>query len=234
MKHRLMTVALALALVVALSACSPQESELPDLTATGQDVTYPDAEDGQPPDAYAKRTMADAELAKKLTLAIDETQQIALPFAYEEISYSTDDPLIATISKDGHISGKSGGQIMVHAKADGLWFHFLVTVEGAADTENIFTPYAGFDLAAPDLLTIEEELELYSRLAGMETRSGLNAEENIRYTDVFVAGENLSPCEVKYKLLTTIDYLQMGGYSALDVLVEADAEGNLNITYYAV
>lgn len=218
------------ALCAALAACStpgaaPNETD----ELLGQAYT----EVSPPLDAYMKRTLADTELSKKPTLSVDESYQLSFPFEYEQTSYSSDDPMIVAVSSDGLIVGKSGGIAMVHAVIDGLWFHFPVTVTGTANLQNPLNPYEGYAIGHMNPETVEKDIELYATQIGFTLRSGLAKDENLRYTDEFPSDMKLSACEVKYKLLTTVDYLQTKGYTDLDLVISMDESGNVACDFYA-
>lgn len=220
------------AMCVALAACSsPAAAPTPSGTVDPLAQVYVD--EGQELTSYMKRMMADTELAKKPALAVDESYQLSFPFEYEEISYSSDDPLIAAVSSEGLIVGKSGGITMVHAVVDGLWFHFPVTVTGTANLEDTLDPYQGYRPSSLDPGLIEQDIELYATRIGFTIRSGLEKEDNLQYTDKFSSDMKLSACEVKYKLLTTVDYLQTNGFTSLDLVTSADESGETVFQFYA-
>lgn len=218
------------ALCATLTACSTQGA-VP--TETEAPLAQGYTEESPALDAYMKRTLADTELIKKPALAVDESYQLSFPFEYEQASYSSDDPMIAAVSSDGLIVGKSGGIAMVHAVIDGLWFHFPVTVTGTTDLQNPLNPYEGYTIGHMNPQTVEKDIELYATQIGFTLRSGLIADENLRYTDEFPSDMKLSACEVKYKLLTTVDYLQTKGYTGLDLVVSMDESGNVTCDFYA-
>lgn len=174
--------------------------------------------------SYMKRLLADTSIAKRLTLSAEETYQIEIPFDYESASYTSDAPLIAAVSSDGMICGKSGGMTLVHIVADDFRYHMMVTVDAPLNTENTAAPYTGFYPAAFDIDVVEKGIELYASQCGMVIRSGLETADNLQYTDTFTAADDLSGCDVKYKLLTTVDYLLAKGCASMDLVIEADSD----------
>lgn len=182
--------------------------------------------------SYMKRLQADASIAKRLTLIAEENYQIEIPFDYESVSYTSDDPLIAAVSSDGIICGKSGGMTLVHIIADDFRYHMMVTVDAPLNTENTSALYTGFYPAAFDIDIAEKGIELYASQCGMVIRSDLETADNLQYTDTFTAADDLSGCDVKYKLLTTVDYLLAKGCTSIDLVIEADS-GIITCRFYA-
>jgi len=225
---RILILTLSALLCLSLAACGEpiivnHEAELETLSEDAGSSS-PSGAERMSGSAYMKRLQADTSIAKKLALNAEETYQIEIPFEYETVSFTSDDPLIAAVSADGLICGKSGGTTMVHIKADDFPYHMVVTVDAPLNTENTASPYDGFHPAAFDASVVEKELELYAAQSGMTIRSGLETAENLKYTDTFPTADELTGCEVKYKLLTTVDYLLAKACISFDLVIDADSD----------
>lgn len=225
---RMLILSISALLCLTLAACGEpiivnQDAELEPLsedTAYGADKSNISLADS----SYMKRLQADTTIAKKLTLTAEETYQIEIPFDYEAATYSSDDPLIAAVSAEGLICGKSGGMTMVHITADDFQYHTVVTVDAALNIENTANPYAGFTLADFDTVAVEKAIELYASQNGMTIRSGLETADNLKYTDTFATADELTACEVKYKLLTTVDYLLSKQCKSMDLVIDTETD----------
>ena len=233
---KIIAIILAFAAVACLAACTPKAEPItePDADITqAVDIQHEqEAIDGISFSDFEKRVLASIEYPVRLTLSSAETYQLELPFDFDEVTYKSDNENIARVTEDGEIQPTGNGKVMIHTTVDGMNFHTVVTIDDADYTHASSEYYTAFNPSDTDKEQAIKELEIYaSSQAGFEVNRNLisiNNDDAVN-SNVFSFEYNHHGGEVKYKLLTTIDYLQMNGYDNIAFTVE---ETDAEIIYY--
>lgn len=153
---------------------------------------------------------------RNLELSSGESFTLELPYEAAEISYTSDDNNIATVSDDGVITPIGAGECIIHTKADDMMLHTIVVVD-ADETLSKGDKYVAYTKDGFSADTIEQQIETYaSAKCGFTVIDSLKNGEPVE-EDTFTFAYEHTGCEVYNKLLTTVDALKLDGYEKIAV-----------------
>ena len=180
---------------------------------------------------FEKRMLFDTELPALVELRDNETYEITLPFDTDNVTFQTDDPEIAKVSEIGIVTPEYSGGTIIHIMADGIAYHIRVKVN-LAQIEPIVGNYAIYEAATYDAERIYREASTYaSSVDGLTIQESLVEGEPL-LTDQFDRENATEGYAVRYRILTSLDYLRMVGCSKIGIEVLGTDEG-YQCNYYA-
>ncbi len=232
-----------LSLLLSLSACAnatPPGTETAEQTASTSDADltasnlsirealFGDAELS----TDNKRMLLTLTYPSQVTITADESCRLELPFEAEEVSFSSDNSLVAQVDENGNITPYGDGACIITTKADGIYQYTVLVVQGTGSTL-IDAPYAAFSMSDFDAGVVKKELETYgSATFGFAISDDVD-DKDLIYENSFTVAAEHSGCKVKYKLFTTLNCLYEQGYTNIAVRISTEDPENVVVQFYA-
>lgn len=173
-----------------------------------------------------KVILMSANLPKNLDMTSKDHYKLPIPYEAENITYSTDNSNVATITEDGNINVVGDGTCLAEIITDDIVYHMIINVSDTGKqfegNDNMYAIYTANGFNAEMAV---KELETYaSSIYGMTIKDNLKEDTNLVETNAFTLIYEHSGIEVKYKLLSTLSSLDLSNYKNLDIEAQIDEE----------
>lgn len=218
MNKRMICALLVFCTALTLAACGNKDNSVGNtmhLHGSPEQTLFTDKENLS---VFEKRTLLSDTFPSVIPLTDGEDFSLELPFTPKEVEYASDNANVVSVDEAGTVTPVGSGEVMVHITVDGIEHHiiFQVSSENALSENTVYQP---FILDQLDEESAIKELEAYaSSCCKMVIQDAVKEDtNNLLHEDVFAINEANDACSVKYKLLTTIDYLMDQKVTALAI-----------------